>query len=144
MCGLNKHPMYNESQTLPVWYTCFTLRSFMCCSSQEVYSYTQESNLQYIQWKLVMQPNWKSSPLFCSFCCWYSVEYQRCSCLQKSVSDLVINIYFLPIVPGFIGSQLEAHVTSDPFNCSCCTNGTWERVWVNQQLAPQCLLNDLM
>ena len=64
----------------------------------------------------------------------------------KSVSDLVINIiHFLThIVPGFIGSQLEARVTSDPFNCSCCTNGTWERVWVNQELAPQCLLNDLM
>jgi len=47
-------------------------------------------------------------------------------------------------VPGLFGSQLEARVTSDPSNCSCCTNGMWERVWVNQQLTPQCRLNDLM
>ena len=43
----------------------------------------------------------------------YLAEHQRCSCLQKTVSDLVILCSY--IVPGFIGSQLEACVTSDPF-----------------------------
>jgi len=47
-------------------------------------------------------------------------------------------------VPGFIGSQLEARVTSDPFSCTCCTNGMYKRVWVNQvfgSMQPLCLVN---
>lgn len=50
-------------------------------------------------------------------------------------------------VHGFISSQLEARVISDPFNCLCCTNGAYERVWVDQALQssrPQCLVSDLM
>lgn len=58
-----------------------------------------------------------------------------------------IILSLLCTVHGFISSQLEARVISDPFNCLCCTNGAYERVWVDQALQsnrPQCLVSDLM
>ena len=59
----------------------------------------------------------------------------------NSIFSLLLTVH------GLTGSQLEARVTSDPYNCLCCTNEMYRRVWMDQVFQgsqPQCLVNDLL
>ena len=80
MCarGLNKHAMYNKCQSgihaSPWGVSCAA--AVKSCTREQLAVHTLEASD-------ATQLEIKSSPLFCSFCCWYSVEYQICSCIQE-------------------------------------------------------------
>ena len=105
--GLNKHAINNECQILPVWYACFSLRSFMCCNSQELhkgatcaYTGSDATQLQIESFILYFL-----LPITCRVFSWTTEMFMP---LKESFWSgyQCKSFFFTHTVLGFIGSQV--------------------------------------